>query len=57
MELQGAVERFARLTISLSDADLERPWAWGDYDEGVRFAFFRNFESLRRAGGGDRSAH
>ena len=47
MDLQSAVERFARLTISTSDADLERPWTWGDYDEGVRFAFFRTYEALR----------
>ena len=47
MELQSAVERFARLAASLTDADLERPWTWCDYDEGVRFAFFRTYESLR----------
>jgi hypothetical protein len=47
MQLENAVERFARLTIHLSDPDLERPWTWGDYDEGLRFAFFRTFESLR----------
>ena len=48
MDLKSAVERFAQLTISISDADLERPWNWGDYDEGVRFAFFRNYEDLRQ---------
>jgi hypothetical protein len=47
MDLPNAVERFARLTFSFSDADLERPWTWGDYDEGVRFAFFRTYEELR----------
>jgi DinB superfamily len=47
MELKSAVERFCRLAVSLTDADLERPWTWGDYDEGVRFAFFRTYESLR----------
>ena len=47
MDLKSAVERFARLTIHLSDTDLERPWTWGDYDEGLRFAFFRTYESLR----------
>jgi hypothetical protein len=47
MDLQSVVERFARLTVSLTNADLERQWAWGDYDEGVRFAFFRTYESLR----------
>jgi hypothetical protein len=47
MDLPSAVERFACLTFSITDADLERPWTWGDYDEGVRFAFFRNYEDLR----------
>jgi uncharacterized damage-inducible protein DinB len=47
MDLQSSIERFSRLTFSLSDADLERPWTWGDYDEGVRFAFFRTYEELR----------
>ena len=47
MELQSAVERFSRLAVTLTDADLDRPWSWGDYDEGVRFAFFRTYESLR----------
>ena len=47
MVLQSAIERFAWLAVSLTDADLERPWSWGDYDEGLRFAFFRNYEGLR----------
>lgn len=47
-ELVAAVAAFADLTQHLSDADLERPWAWRSYDgEGVRFAFFRVFEELR----------
>ena len=46
--LAGAVDAFADLTQHLSDADLDRPWAWRSYDEeGVRFAFFRVFEELR----------
>ena len=46
--LAGAVDAFAGLTQHLSDADLDRPWAWRSYDEeGVRFAFFRVFEELR----------
>lgn len=57
MDLQSIVERFARLTISLADADLDRPWNWGDYYEGVRFAFFRNYESLRHTGGRDRPSY
>jgi hypothetical protein len=47
MNLQNAVEQFGRLTWQLTDADLERPWQWGEYDEGVRFAFFRVYEELR----------
>ena len=36
------------MTQSLTDADLDRAWAWGDYEsEGVRFAFFRVYEELR----------
>lgn len=46
--LANAVDAFADLVQDLSDADLERPWAWRSYDEeGVRFAFFRVFEELR----------
>ena len=45
--LAQAVETFAHLTQSLTDADLDRAWAWGDYEsEGVRFAFFRVYEEL-----------
>lgn len=46
--LTEAVDQFTHLTQSLSEADLDRPWAWGDYKgEGVRFAFFRVYEELR----------
>jgi len=45
--LAGAVEKFSAITHSFSDLDLEREWAWGAYDEGVRFAFFRVYEDLR----------
>jgi hypothetical protein len=45
--LAQAVEQFALRTHALSDADLERPWAWQAYDEGVRYAFFRTYEELR----------
>jgi hypothetical protein len=47
MKLEAAVERFARRTQSVQDADLERAWTWGDYDEGLRYAFFRTYEELR----------
>jgi hypothetical protein len=45
--LASAVVDFASLTCDLTDADLEKPWVWRDYDEGVRFAFFRTYEDLR----------
>ncbi len=46
--LVRATERFAHLTVDLSDEDLDLEWAWQAYDsEGVRFAFFRTYEDLR----------
>jgi len=45
--LSIAILDFARLTCDLSDDVLENPWTWQDYDEGVRFAFFRTYEELR----------
>ena len=46
-DLAQAVEQFAASTMALAEADLERPWAWRRYDEGVRAAFFRTYEELR----------
>lgn len=47
VDLATAVERFDRSLRQISDSDLERPWAWGQYDEeGIRFAFFRTLEEL-----------
>jgi hypothetical protein len=46
--LYHAVGQFAAVTQAVADPDLDREWAWGDYDsEGVRFAFFRTYEELR----------
>jgi len=46
-DLAAAVERFDRLLRRISDSDLDRPWAWSQYDEeGIRFAFFRTLEEL-----------
>jgi hypothetical protein len=45
--LATATQDFAALTCDLADSDLERAWSWQDYDEGVRFAFFRTYEDLR----------
>jgi hypothetical protein len=47
LDLAAAVERFDRTIRPISDSDLERPWAWHQYDEeGIRFAFFRTLEEL-----------
>jgi len=45
--LLAVILEFARLTCDLPGSDLEKPWDWRDYDEGVRFAFFRTYEDLR----------
>jgi hypothetical protein len=50
MDLHSAVLEFIELSIGLSDAELDRPWQWRGYDEGVRFAFFRVYEELRWLG-------
>jgi len=59
--LARAVEQFAAVTQGAPDAELDREWAWGDYDsEGVRFAFFRTYEELRELAAktaAERSAH
>jgi uncharacterized damage-inducible protein DinB len=48
-ELVAAVGRLADVALNMTDADLNQPWAWQSYDsEGVRFAFFRALEELRR---------
>jgi uncharacterized damage-inducible protein DinB len=46
-DLYGAVSQFARLGHHFSEGDLEKPWAWKDYDDGVRHSFFRTYEELR----------
>jgi hypothetical protein len=46
ISLYQAVKRFTIAAHPLSDQDLEVRWVWGDYDEGVRFAFFRTYEQL-----------
>jgi hypothetical protein len=47
LSLFQAVESFSRAALAQTDAALERPWAWGEYDsEGIRFAFFRVYEEL-----------
>lgn len=46
-DLSRSVDEFASIVVNLPDANLDRPWKWGDYDEGVRFIFFRVYETLR----------
>lgn len=45
--LKQTVFDFASLTQALKDEDLEHKWVWQDYEEGIRFSFFRNYEDLR----------
>ncbi len=47
-EIYRAVKNYTELTFRLSDNDLDREWSWNDYDEGVRFSFFRVYEELRQ---------
>jgi hypothetical protein len=47
MNLFEVVQDFAQKMCLLNEADLEHPWKWLDYEEGVRFAFFRTYEDLR----------
>lgn len=45
--LAEAVHEFAAATHAFDEDVLARPWAWKEYDEGVRVAFFRTYEELR----------
>jgi uncharacterized damage-inducible protein DinB len=48
-QIANSVVRFSDLVKNLPDAELEREWAWGSYkSEGIRFAYFRNYEDLRQ---------
>jgi hypothetical protein len=47
LTLIQAVEKFAAVTQNLTATDLEQPWTWRAYQEGIRFAFFRTYEELR----------
>lgn len=46
--LAESVSAFASTFCNLLDTDLDRSWQWGDYEEGVRFGFFRVYEDLRK---------
>lgn len=42
------VERLVRAAVHLTDTDLDRPWAWKEYDEeGIRFALLMAHHELR----------
>ncbi len=44
-----SIDRFTELVRDLPESELEREWVWGSYkSEGVRFAYFRNYEDLRQ---------
>lgn len=45
--LTAQVFEFARLTAGLTEESLDLDWAWEDYDEGLRMAFFRSYAQLR----------
>lgn len=48
INLTQAVEGFTRVTLPLTERDLEREWRWKDHDEeGIRFAFFVTLQELR----------
>lgn len=49
-EISQAVKNFGEMTHCLSETDLNREWSWKDYDEGLRFVFFRVYEELRQLG-------
>ncbi len=43
-----ALERLVRASVHLTDADLDRVWAWKEYDEeGIRFALLMAHHELR----------
>ena len=46
--LLNSVQALSGLACKIHEADLEKPWVWGSYDEeGMRFVFFRALEELR----------
>lgn len=50
MTVTRSVERLVRVSVALSDQDLERPYAWEAYDEdGLRFALLTAHHLLRDA--------
>jgi len=46
--LRPVVETYLEELSTISDAELDVPWTWMEYQEGVRFSFFRVYEILRQ---------
>ena len=40
------LDDLANVCSDWTDLQLESPWRWGSYDNGIRFAFFRLYETL-----------
>lgn len=49
-DLSETIEHLALRAYNLADTDLDHPWTWKDYQEGIRFAFFRTYEELLELG-------
>jgi hypothetical protein len=45
-ELEVLITKFAKNVHDIPDPDLDLPWEWLSYDEGVRFAMLRTIEQL-----------
>lgn len=54
--LFNTLDELAEATAHWPDLRLESPWQWGSYDNGVRFAFFRLYETLSTLAGRLRTA-
>lgn len=48
INLIQAIEKFSSIALRLSDDELYLDWSWRAYHEGIRFAFFRIYEELRK---------
>jgi hypothetical protein len=43
----SAIHELAQATAGLNGADLDREWAWGPHDEGLRFVLLGSYHELR----------
>ena len=46
-QLTQAIGNFTSVAQSMTEYDLNRPWDWKGYEEGLRFIFFRTYEGLQ----------